>query len=288
MKVAIVGPGRVGTLLAQVLPQAGHRVVAVVGGSPQAQDRFASRVAGVRRTDLAEAADRADLLLLCTPDPVVETVVRTLAAGDLVAPRHRVVHLAGSLGLSPLRLASLAGAGVAAIHPAQTVPDDAAVDALQGAAWAVTASASDRGWAHDLVADLGGDPRDVRDEDRARYHAALVLASNAVAAALSAASQLLRAVHLENPEAFLGALAHRSVDNVLASGAAAITGPVVRGDVDALARHLAALDPALPELAETYRHLQRAVVCQSAPGRDVSMTAALHASLADPDQNVAP
>lgn len=281
MKIAIVGPGRVGTVLALALPRAGHRVVAVAGGSPAALEAFHARVSGVRATSLGEAAERAELLVLATPDARVASVARNLAADDLVGPSHRVVHLAGALGLDALRTVALTGAGTAALHPAQTVPQGAAADALVGCAWAVTASEANRAWAHGLVGDLGGDSFDVRDEDRVLYHAGLVLGSNAVAAAMSAARQLLVAARIGDPAAFLRGLGTRSLQNVLSDGAGALTGPVVRGDVETVARHLEALDRDVPEIATAYRHLQRAVVAQAGLGLDAATVERLLTVLAD-------
>lgn len=281
MNIAIIGPGRVGTVLALALPQSGHRVVAVVGGSEATRARFRSRVAGTRFTELEEACLRAEMLVIATGDDVVATVARQLAAEDLVGPPHRVVHLAGSLGLEVLRPVALTGAAVAAVHPAQSIPHDAAADALVGAAWGVTASDEDLLWVRRLVTDLGGEAHEVRDVDRQLYHAALTLGSGAVAAAASAARQLLLAAGIEAPAAFLAGLAGRSLDNVLRDGAAALTGPVVRGDADTLACHLEAIDRDLPELAGAYRHLQRAVVAQAAAGLDEATVAALLAALHD-------
>lgn len=256
--VAVIGPGRVGTLLATSLARAGRRVVAVAGGTAAARDRVAAAVAGCRPcADPAEAVAAAGLVVLCVPDDAVEPAVTELAAADAWRSHHHVVHLAGSHGLEPLRRAGLAGARPAACHPAMTVPAGSLdPDLLVGVPWAVTVpSGEDGGWAHELVRDLGGDPTDVPDPARALYHAGLAVASNAAGAVAVVARQLLLAARIEDPARFLAPLLHRSVDNVLADGAAALTGPVVRGDLGTVARHLDVLDRDVPELADAYRQL---------------------------------
>lgn len=260
--VAVVGPGRVGTVLAAALGRAGHRIVAVAGGGPAARERFAGRFPDTPAGGL-EVCAGADLVLISTPDDAVPAVARELAARDLVPAGQRVVHVAGSLGLQPLRPVALAGGRVAACHPAQTVPDAAAdPSVLTGAAWAVTAAAPDRRWARALVERVGGVPHDVDDGRRVLYHAGLVVASNAVAAALSVARQLLSAARIDDPVPFLAPLVAASVDNTLHGGAGAITGPVRRGDVGTLRRHLAALDGDAPHLAAAYRALNQVVLGQ--------------------------
>lgn len=274
---AVVGPGRAGTLLAVALARTGHRVVAVAGGNADARRRLAALVAGARPVaDPREAAERARLLVLAVPDAAIEQVVTGLAAADAIGEAHRLVHLAGALGLAPLRRAALAGAGVAACHPAMTIPSGSHDPAaLVGAAWAVTAPPADREWAHELVRDLGGDPYDLADDRRTLYHAGLALGSNAAAAAVAAARQLLLAAGVDNPRAFLDPLVSASVGNVAEHGAVALTGPIVRGDVGTVAAHLAALRADLPALLEPYRHLARAVLAVAAPGLDAPVAASL-------------
>lgn len=284
--VVVIGPGRVGAALAVALATTRHRVAAVAGGG--AEDRRAVvrhvRDAGggdVRAVDdPAAVVAGAELLLVTTPDDVVEPLVTGLAAADLLGERHRVVHTSGAQGLAPLRHAALAGAGVAACHPAQTVPGGPPDPTrLRDVPWAVTAAPADLDWADALVEDLGGRPHRVRGEDRVLYHAALTVASNTVGAAVVLARRLLLGARVEDAAGFLAPLVAASVDNVLAGGAEALTGPVVRGDIGTVTRHLAALDADVPELAGPYRALTRAVLDQVRPALEPEVAARLEALL---------
>lgn len=264
--LVVVGPGRVGTALAVALGRAGWRVVGAGGGADASRQRFADHLAGVRTSpDPAEVVARAGTVLLATPDDVLEQVVTDLAAADAFAGGQRVVHVAGSRGLDVLRRAALAGCRVAACHPAQTVPAGTAdPDVFVGSAWAVTCQADDRSWAFDLVEAVGGDPHEVPDDRRVLYHAALAVGSNAVGAAVAVARQLLLAARVDDPRAFLGPLVATSVANVLADGAAALTGPVVRGDAGTVEAHLQALAADVPQLEDAYRQLSRVLLAQVA------------------------
>ncbi len=123
------------------------------------------------------------------------------------------------------------------------------------------------GWARDLVGALGGDPHDVPDDARRLYHAGLAIGSNAAAAAVVVARQLLLAARVDDPAAFLGPLVERSVANALTDGARALTGPVVRGDVGTVARHLDALAADVPDLSAAYRDLSRVLLGRVRAGR---------------------
>jgi predicted short-subunit dehydrogenase-like oxidoreductase (DUF2520 family) len=290
MRVAIVGPGRVGTLLATALARGGHRVVGVAGGTEAARARVAELVAGVRPAAAAAASVQgAELVVLAVPDDAIATAVADLARQDALGEGQRVVHLAGSQGLAPLRLAAAAGARVAACHPAMTVPAGSTdPDLLVGTAWAVTARSADRGWARELVVDLGGDPFEVPDDRRVLYHAGLAVGSNAVGAAVVVARRLLLAAGITDPTPFLGPLVRASVANALSQGAEALTGPVVRGDVGTIDRHLAGLEADVPALLASYRALTWVVLDQARPALSTEQVAALEAALqaVDPDGGV--
>ena len=263
-RLAIIGPGRVGSTLAAAAVRAGQRVVAVAGGSSDSRETFVRRFAGVRPQDDAAVATRqADLVLLTTPDDAIAEVVTAIAVADGFEEGQRVVHTSGAQGLEPLRRAALAGARVAACHPAQTFPSrEPDPDAIVGAAWAVTAAPADRGWAHELVDRLAGVPYDVPEDGRLLYHAGLVVGSNAVGAAVAVARQLLRAARIEDPLPFLAPLIDASVANVLERGAEALTGPVVRGDAGTVEQHLQRLRQDAPSLATAYRQLAAVILTQ--------------------------
>ena len=280
-RVALVGPGRLGTLVALGLAAAGLRLERVAGGSDAARARLRGAVAGLREVPVAEVAEGVDLVVLAVPDAAIADVVDVLVRADALREGQGVVHLSGALGLAPLRRAALAGAWTAACHPAVTAPagttDPAA---LHGATWAVTAGPAALPRAHELVELLGGDPVDVAEADRPRYHAALAVASNAVGAAVVTARRLLGVAGLPDPARVLAPLAHASVEAALAGGAAALTGPVVRGDAATVRAHLDAIGPDAPELAEAYRTLMHAVLATVRPGLDAAAVTALEAALA--------
>jgi pantoate--beta-alanine ligase len=211
--VRIVGAGRAGSSLARALAGAGWSV-----DGPLARD-----------ADVAGAAQGVDLLVIATPDAAVATV----AAAVEPVPTTVVAHLAGSLGLDVLaphpRRAS--------IHPLVSIAT--AATPLAGRWWAVAGDPL----AQRVVDDLGGRAVAVDDGQRAAYHAAACIASNHLVALLGQVERVAAAAGVPL-DAYLD-LVRGTVDNVAALGpAAALTGPVARGDWATVDRHLAALDPA--------------------------------------------
>jgi predicted short-subunit dehydrogenase-like oxidoreductase (DUF2520 family) len=254
--VAVIGPGRVGTALALALTAVGSRVVAVAGRGVENVERFVSALPSAVPLQVEDAARAAALVLLTVNDDELAGVARDLARIDAVAEGGRWVHTSGRYGAAVLRPLMLAGGRVAACHPAQTfpAPDVAAAD-LEGCAWAVTAAADDRAWAHELVRRLGGEPVDVDEAARVRYHAGLAVGSNGTAAVVGLARDLLLAAGIRAPERFLANLVTHSARNAAEHGAAALTGPVRRGDTATVRAHLDDLRTVLPEAIPAYRAL---------------------------------
>ncbi|MGH8887459.1 MAG: Rossmann-like and DUF2520 domain-containing protein [Egibacteraceae bacterium] len=258
-RVAIIGPGRVGTALALALPRPTYEVSAVAGRGQPALDAFTARLPETTVKPLARVAADADLVLVCVPDDALAEVVRHVATAGGVRDPSRWVHTSGGYGTEVLMPAQLAGAAVAACHPAMTFPDpDRGLQRLAGVSWAVTAdSARDLAWARALVADLRGSPVTVPGHVRARYQAGLAMGSNATAAVVTFARDLLLGAGIRDPNAFLGPLATASAAGAAERGASALTGPVRRGDAGMIRRHLDELRAVSPEAVEPYVALSR-------------------------------
>ncbi len=255
----MVGAGRVGTALAVLLARAGHRIVAV-SGREATRERVARFLSGVPVLPPAEAAGRGELVLLGTPDDVIEVTCRALTEAGALGGGRWVAHLSGATSLAALAAARAAGAGVLSVHPLQTFPSvEAALDRIPGCAVAVTAEAEE-GYVlgEDLARDVGGRPLRLADEVKPLYHAAAVFASNYLVAVTAAAEEAFRRAGLAEPlEAFLP-LSRASLENVARMGpGAALTGPAVRGDAGTVARNLEALARGVPEAVPAYVALAR-------------------------------
>jgi predicted short-subunit dehydrogenase-like oxidoreductase (DUF2520 family) len=213
--VRIIGPGRAGSALAAALASTGRWTVEGVLG---------------RDDDASGAADGVDLLALAVPDGSIAGVAAAVRPGAAV-----VAHLAGALGLGVLEPHERR----AVLHPlASMAGDSAGPDRLRGVWWGLADGGDPIG--DEVVADLGGHPLHIRDADRVRYHAAAAIAANHVVALLGQVERVAASIGV--PLAAYLALARTAVDNVEALGpAAALTGPVKRGDLATVERHLAAL-----------------------------------------------
>lgn len=260
-KVGAIGAGRVGAVLAAALRAAGHEIVAVAGESDASLRRAADLLPGVPVLKPTAVARRSDVLLLTVPDDMLGNVVSMLAASGALHEGQYVVHTSGRHGLAILAPAAEAGAHVIALHPAMTFTGtEIDLPRLAGCVFGVTADEPDRAVTAALVADLGGSPMWVAEDRRTLYHAGLAHGANHLVTLVSEAMEILRASGGDNPAATLRPLLSAALDNALADGDAALTGPIVRGDVNTVRDHLAELVAQAPQTLPSYVTLARATL----------------------------
>ncbi|GAB3850546.1 Rossmann-like and DUF2520 domain-containing protein [Nesterenkonia populi] len=237
--VGVISAGRVGAVLGAALRSAGHQLVGVHAVSSASRERAELLLPDVPVLEIPEILRRAELILLAVPDDALPEVVSGTAEAGHFQPGHLVVHTSGRFGTGVLTPAEQAGAIGLAIHPAMTFTGTSMdLQRMTAAACAVTAPAEVLPVAQALVVEMGAEPVVVAEEHRGTYHAALAHASNHLNTITAQSAQLLEAAGVESPARLLGPLMQASLDNALASGESALTGPVARGDVGTVRLHL--------------------------------------------------
>jgi predicted short-subunit dehydrogenase-like oxidoreductase (DUF2520 family) len=258
LRVGVIGAGRVGATLGAALARAGHEVVAASGVSDQSRARAERLLPGVPLLAADEVVALADFVLLAVPDDELRPLVAGLAETGAWRAGQLVAHTSGAQGIGVLDPAAARGVLPLALHPVMTFtgrPED--LDRLAGATFGVTAPEELRPVAEALVVEIGGEPVWVPESARALYHASLTIASNHLVTLVNDALGLLSGAGVSEPGRLAAPLLSASLDNVLRLGDAALTGPVVRGDVATVAAHVATLSRSAPDVLPSYVAMAR-------------------------------
>jgi len=257
-RIALVGTGPVARALAAAYVDGGGEASAVVSRSADRAREVARAVgAGRGSTDLADAL-AADVVVVAVSDRALpEMADRLKAAGGGAA--GLLLHTSGALGADVFQST---GMRAGSLHPLQSFPDvaDAALlsSRVAGAHWFHEGDGFDDASA--MVSVWRGTPHRLAPGSKALYHAGAAVASNHAVALFDAALALFEAAGVPRGEAHapLAALLAGTAANIASVGSpAALTGPIARGDVDTVRRHLDALRVDAPDLVESYVAMAR-------------------------------
>jgi predicted short-subunit dehydrogenase-like oxidoreductase (DUF2520 family) len=256
--LGFVGAGKVGSVLARLLFARGYRVTTVYSRTFSHAETLAELVGSRAVASLADVG--ADLVLMTVPDDAIALTAAALAEVGFVG--QAAVHTSGARDASGLASLGQRGVQVGSLHPAYPFADvETALKGLPGSAFAVEAGTEPLlGWLRELVAALDGHALLIPPGGKALYHAALVIASNYTVTLYALAEGLLTSLGADRAAAdqALNALVAGTVENLRAQGIPdALTGPLVRVDVETIAAHLRALDEVNQDTAAVYRQLAR-------------------------------
>ena len=254
--IGFIGAGTVGTALAVRLSGKGYPVVAVASRTKASAQRLAEVVSGCWAYDEAqEVADNVQLVFITTPDDAIAKV-----AGELQwYPEQSVVHCSGADSTDIIVSARECGADVGGFHPLQTFASVAhAIENIPGSTFAIEAEEPLLSTLKEMASALEGSWVRLGAGDKVLYHAAAVIACNYFVTLVKLATDLWQTFGVPPQQATKALLpllrgTLHNIDNVGLPHC--LTGPIARGDIGTIKKHLDALEMAAPKILSTYREL---------------------------------
>lgn len=256
LKTGFIGAGTTGTALAVRLSQKGWPVVAVSSRTLSSAQKLVRRVSNCQAYPTTqELADVAEMVFITTPDDVIAEV-----CGKVQWHKGQsVLHCSGAHSVDILEPAKELGAAVGSFHPLQTFADvDQAIKNLPGSTFALEAEEPLLSTLKELVHLLNGNWVRLGSGDKVLYHTAAVFACNYLVTLVKLALDLWKDFGVSSKEATRALLpllkgTLNNIDNIGVPDC--LTGPIARGDLGTIERHLRALDAKNPSLVTTYKEL---------------------------------
>jgi len=256
LKVGFIGAGTVGTALAILLSRKGYMVVGVNSRSRSSAKRLAREVPGCRVLNSSqEVADAADLIFITTPDNAIAGVVSQVKWLE----GRSVVHCSGADSTDILEPARKSGTMVGCFHPLQTFAGvRQAIDNIPGSTFAIEAEEPLLTTLKDMAAALDGHCIELKASDKVAYHTAAVFASNYMVTLVKMATDLWQTFSIPSDQATraLLPLIRGTLNNIENIGIPqCLTGPIARGDIGTVNKHLKVLREEAPALLFPYKEL---------------------------------
>ena len=265
MNVVVVGQGRVGRGLAKRAKGSTDAWRVVSGG------RLNRRVIG-----------DADLVILAVPDATIVSVSRRIA--PLLRRGACVLHCAGARSPEELSACRRAGAHVGAMHPLASFADPARPPALDETTFVVSGDRKAVTAARRVAGTVGARTLNAPIHGPA-YHALAALVAGGSVGFAHAVIPGLVGLGIDRREAERAAagLIGTVAQNIARIGLpGALTGPVIRGDADAVAAHRRALEEVSPSAAASYDAVAPLVLdCAIAAGLDPGDVARMRRALGE-------
>ena len=256
LKTGFVGAGTAGTALAVRLSEKGWPVVGVSSRTSSSAQKLARLVpnCGAYYTS-QEVADVAEMVFITTPDDAIAQV-----CGEVHWHKEQsVLHCSGAHSVDVLAPAKKLGAAVGSFHPLQTFADvDQAIANLPGSTFGVEAEEPLLSTLKELTSLLDGNSVELKPGDKVLYHAAAVFACNYLVTVVKLAVDLWKDFGVSSEEATgaLMPLLRGTLNNIDSIGLPnCLTGPIARGDLGTMERHLKALGGQHSSLLITYKEL---------------------------------
>lgn len=261
-KIAIVGAGRVGTALGRALAARGHTIDAVVCSTRAHARQAVRRLGAGRPAVLDQIGTDVELVLITTPDRIIEKTAEELASLHRGWRGITVLHCSGFLAATALRSLRRKGAWIGSLHPLQTFTREDS--SLEGIYFFLQGDPHTTAVMRSIVRQLGGRSCLLPQRHKPLYHCAASMACGHLLALLELSAGLFRKIRI--PPAALRPLVDRTLDHYWRDGfRASLTGPVARGDRRILQGHLEQLRRIHPAYAEVYRQLTRVARAKLSP-----------------------
>jgi predicted short-subunit dehydrogenase-like oxidoreductase (DUF2520 family) len=219
-----------------------------------------ARKLNARLLEIGKHSLDTDVVWITVPDDAIAGVARVLARSQEWKGKV-VFHSSGALTSDELAPLREKGARVASVHPMMTFVRGVAPQ-MAGVAFAAEGDAAAVRVAKSIVERLGADALSIKKENKVLYHVFGSFASPLVIALMASLERVAVAagIRRQDIKPIMVPLLWQTLHNYLKhDAAAAFSGPLVRGDVATVRKHLAELKK-LPEAREIYVALARSAI----------------------------
>lgn len=263
--IAIVGCGTIGTTLGKLFAEVGYPIVGVASRRLESARRTAEFIGISNYSDNSvHITSDADIVFVTTTDSAIQSVCNEIAMQNGFKKSSFVFHCSGAYASEILASARQCGTHVGSLHPLQSFASvEQALQMVAGCTCTFEGDPEALPLARELVREIGADFIQIGVQDKPLYHAAAVVASNYLVTLLNLVIELNQLIGISEKysiKAFLP-LIRGTLHNVEDLGIhMALTGPIVRGDIDTITSHIEAIKTRAPQLLPLYMALGNSTV----------------------------
>jgi predicted short-subunit dehydrogenase-like oxidoreductase (DUF2520 family) len=261
--ITLIGAGNLAQALGPALKAAGYKIDFVAARETASSRRRAAMLAGAleaRTQSLNDAGPASDILWICHTDDALAETAKLLARKPGWSGKI-VFHSSGALTSDVLAPLKRKGASTASLHPMMTFVSGA-IPKMEEVPFAVEGDTRAVAVARRIVRNLGAEIFAINKAAKPLYHALGSFSSPLIVAALVTAERVGQGAGLSASQTrrVMGPILRQTMKNYAERGAAAaFSGPIKRGDINTVLRHLKELKR-VPGASEVYRALVKSAL----------------------------
>ncbi len=255
-KVGIIGAGVVGTAIGVVLHDKGYEITGVHDKKSESTKTLVDRIGCATYASPQEVSRSTDILFITTNDSAIQSVVDELANSRAFTYGQVVIHMSGAQSSEILDKARQFGAGALSLHPLQSFANlEMAIENIPGSIFSIEGDQDTYAVGIDMVEKLKGEYFFIDQDAKPLYHAGACVVSNYLVTVINLGIKLLEitGVSREMARKALLPLIKGTIRNIETAGIPdALTGPISRGDISTVMKHLACMEETGADLINLY------------------------------------
>ena len=256
MKIGFIGAGKVGTSFGKYLVDHSFLVEGYYSKTYSSAKKAAKITNSSAYRNIYELTQKSDIIFITTNDDNIKSVCEEVANNEGFKNVSLVGHMSGAHSSVILERAKNQNCSIFSLHPLQSFASvDKAVIDLQNTVFSIEGD-EDRVSEITKLLDTCGNNYFVLDaKDKTLYHIAACIVSNYTVTLMNFGLDVFEAIGIDKEEGFraLLPLINGSLENIKRFGtASALTGPIARGDIETISKHIEEIKMRIPDMLENY------------------------------------
>jgi predicted short-subunit dehydrogenase-like oxidoreductase (DUF2520 family) len=244
-EISIIGAGSLGATLAKALIEKGWPVKSVFNRTQQKATILAEKLKiSISENFPSSLTSLGKLVFITVSDDAISDIAHRLSELSDSFKGYTIVHCSGNESAKLLHHLKQKGAAVASFHPLQTFTPESDTEDFNGIYFSMQGDPKVFTVLAEIAKHLGANTFKVNESQKSHLHAAAVFASNYVTTLLDASVEVgsISGLPPEQVKNALLPLVETTLNNVSKqSFEQALSGPIRRGDVTTVKKHIALL-----------------------------------------------
>lgn len=240
--VTVIGTGALGSTLAKALYKNGYSIKSLYNRTIEKSRQLAPKVHAKRVSEFPSSKeDLGSLIFLTVHDSEIAEAASRLGEIADNFEGYWIIHCSGSQPANILKSLEKKGARIAALHPLQTFTSNSTPEDFRDIYFDLEADRIASAPLEKVAGALGGKILKISKDAKPYLHAAAVVASNYLVTLLDISGNIAELGGINEVTAVqsLLPLVRRTLQNLESGNTSeALTGPIKRGDIETVSRHL--------------------------------------------------